>query len=499
MMALRALPRETVVTDLYADMFELAPVSLWLEDYSGLKSLFDQWRGEGVVHLRAFLRQNPERVAECSRRIELLQVNRRTLELFGATDIDHLKANLHDVFRDDMFDQHIEELVQLWNGQTHFRSQTVNYTLQGQRLSISLNANILPGHEQDWSRVLLAIEDTTERTRAEKALRHSELQAKGLFEHSPVSLWLEDFSGIKALLAEVREQGVENFRTFLDVHPEFVTRCMLEIRVLDINRQTVDTFRAPDKATLLAHTDKIFRDDMRANFAEQLVDLWHGRLFQQREVVNYSLDGEKVHVYLQFSVMPGHEERWDQVLVSLTDITARKKAEAYLEYLGMHDALTGLRNRSFFSDELNRLDRRGPWPVSVIIIDLNNLKGVNDEAGHAGGDALLRRVGEILRKAVERPATASRIGGDEFALLLPGVDQRGCEHLVEQVQELLALNNQFHAGGTQVSLSIGAATSKDNERLETVVHRADQQMYAAKRDHYIRQGRDRRGPVLAAG
>lgn len=487
------------MTDLYADMFELAPVSLWLEDYSGLKSLFDQWRDDGVVHLRAFLRQNPERVAECSRRIQLLQVNRRTLELFGATDIDHLKANLHDVFRDDMFDQHVEELVQLWNGQTHFRSQTVNYTLQGQRLSISLNANILPGHEQDWSRVLLAIEDTTERTRAEKALRHSELQAKGLFEHSPVSLWLEDFSGIKALLAEVRDQGVENFRTFLDVHPEFVTRCMLEIRVLDINRQTVDTFRAPDKATLLAHTDKIFRDDMRANFAEQLVDLWHGRLFQQREVVNYSLDGEKVHVYLQFSVMPGHEERWDQVLVSLTDITARKKAEAYLEYLGMHDALTGLRNRSFFSDELNRLDRRGPWPVSVVIIDLNNLKGVNDEAGHAGGDAMLRRVGEILRKAVERPATASRIGGDEFALLLPGVDQRGCEHLVEQVQELLALNNQFHAGGTQVSLSIGAATSKDNERLETVVHRADQRMYDAKRDHYIRQGRDRRGPVLAAG
>jgi diguanylate cyclase (GGDEF)-like protein len=106
---------------------------------------------------------------------------------------------------------------------------------------------------------------------------------------------------------------------------------------------------------------------------------------------------------------------------------------------------------------------------------------------------MLRRVGEILRKAVERPATASRIGGDEFALLLPGTDLRGCEHQVEPIHELLALNNQFHAGGTQVSLSIGAASSKDGERLEAVVHRADQRMYAAKRDHYLRQGRDRRG------
>ena len=478
--------------DLYAEMFELAPVSLWLEDYSGLKALFERWRAEGVGDLRRHLHDHPDLVAECSRQIRILRVNRRTLELYGARDLQDLSANLHQVFRDDMFEEHVEELAQLWDGQLHFTSQTVNYSLGGKRLSISLKANILPGHEDTWSRVLLAIEDTTERSRAERALRASELQAKGLFEHSPVSLWLEDFSGIKDLIEEARGQGIADFRVFLDVHPEFVTRCIQEIRVLDVNQQTLEMFRAPDKATLLSHTDKVFRDDMRPHFAEQLVELWHGRLFQQREVVNYALDGEKVHVYLQFSVMPGHEARWDQVLVSLTDITARKKAEAYLEYLGMHDALTGLRNRSFFTDELNRLDRRGPWPVSVIMVDLNNLKGVNDEFGHAGGDALLRRVGEILRKAVDRPFTASRVGGDEFALLLPGTDARGCEQRIEQILELLTLNNQFHAGSVQISLSIGSATSEDGERMEALVHRADQQMYQSKRDYYAKQGRDRR-------
>lgn len=478
-------------TDLYAEMFDLAPVSLWLEDFSAVKTQFDQWRQEGVTDLRSFLREQPARVASCSRLIQVLRVNQRTLHLFGARDQEELVAALDQVFRDDMFAQHIEELGQLWDGQLRFESDTVNYTLQGTRLDIALKATVLPGHEGNWARVLLALEDTTERRRAERALRQSERYAKGLFEHSPVSLWVEDFSGIQRLLSEVRTQGVEDFRTFLDVHPEFVVRCMQEIRVIDINQQTLDMFRAPDKDTLLSKLECVFRDDMRPHFAEQLLDLWHGRLFQQREVLNYDLHGDKVHVYLQLSVLPDHEAEWDQVLVSLTDISARKKAEAYLEYLGQHDALTGLRNRAFFSDELNRLERRGPWPISVIVIDVNNLKLTNDENGHAGGDALLRRLGEVLRKAVERPATASRIGGDEFALLLPATDARGAEHLIDQLHELIAVNNQFH-GGIPLSVSIGWASSQDGERLEQLVHRADQEMYNAKRRHYARQDRDRR-------
>ena len=92
-------------------------------------------------------------------------------------------------------------------------------------------------------------------------------------------------------------------------------------------------------------------------------------------------------------------------------ITARKKAEAYLEFLGKHDVLTKLKNRSFYIDEINRLERKGPFPVTAIAVDVNGLKGVNDQLGHAAGDALLRRAGEVLAKAVEKPFQAARIGG----------------------------------------------------------------------------------------
>ena len=103
-----------------------------------------------------------------------------------------------------MFDQHVEELGQLWDGQAHFSSQTVNYSLDGERLDIRLEARVMPGHEDDWSRVLLSIEDVTARQRVERDLRRSQQYALGLFEHSPVSLWVEDFSAVKMLLDEVR-------------------------------------------------------------------------------------------------------------------------------------------------------------------------------------------------------------------------------------------------------------------------------------------------------
>jgi diguanylate cyclase (GGDEF)-like protein len=474
-----------------AEMFDLAPVSLWIEDYSAVRQLFEQWRADGVDDIEAFLLADPKRVRQCSERMRILKVNRKTLSLFGARDLDHLMANLGQVMRDDTFKSLVEEMIQLWNGKGGFSANTVNYTLGGRRLDIQLSGTILPGHEANWDRVMIAIEDVTERENARRRLTDSENYAFGLFAYSPVSLWVEDFSSVKRLMDDVRARGVEDFRVFTDVHEEFVPRCISEIRVLDVNDRTLELFNAPDKATLLRSLPIVFRDETGPDFREQLIDLWGGKLFQQREVVNYTLDGTKLHLLLQFSVLPGHEGDWAQVLVGLTDISARKKAEAYLEYLGTHDVLTRTLNRSFFVDELNRLDRKGPHPVTIIIADLNGLKTANDELGHGVGDALLRRAGEVFGSLVSKPASVARIGGDEFAVLLPGTDAAGGEAVLASLAELIVLNNQYYPD-FELSISTGIATSRPGDRLEQVVKRADMKMLHAKRLYYLEANRDRR-------
>jgi diguanylate cyclase (GGDEF)-like protein len=472
-----------------AAMFALAPVSLWLNDFSGVKILFEEWREAGVTSLRAHLSDDVGRIKACASLIRVVDVNRKTLTLFEAEDVARLMSNLDIIFRDDMLISYLDELVQLWEGRTEFSSNTVNYTLSGRRLDVQLNGKILPGFEDDWARVLVAIEDVTDRESARSSLAASEAYARGLFHHSPVSLWVEDFSSIKQLIDNVRACGIVDFRTFTDVHPEFVNRCMSEIRIIDVNKHTLELFGAPDKGSLLLRLRDVFRGAMQQHFRDQLIDLWQGKLFQQREVVNYSLAGDELHLHLQFSILPGHEHDWSLVQIALTDITARKKAEAYLEFLGKHDVLTKLYNRSFYLDEINRLERAGLAPTTIIVADLNGLKAANDQLGHAVGDEMLRRAGEILAKTVEKPAHAARIGGDEFAILLPAADERAGAALVENIQKMIDLNNQFYSG-PPLSFAIGMASSRAGERLEEVVKRADELMYKAKHAYYAARTHD---------
>ncbi len=477
----------------FEQMFDLAPASLWLEDYSGIKRLFDAWRAEGVTDLAAMFKAQPERLAEVAAAPMVLRVNQRTLQMFEAATQDELVGQLSKVFGDDTLTQFGREVVQLWETGTHFQGASVNYTLNGRRLDIEVQARVLEGHEAGWDRVLVSLQDVTARVQATQKLQISEAYAHNLFKFSPVSLWVEDFSGVRVLMDEVRERGIDDLRTFINVHPEFVTRCMREIRVIDVNQQTLRMFGAPDRNSLLRQLDKVFRGEMHDCFAEQLIDMWNGQTFQQREVINYSLAGNLMHVHMQFGVLEGHESTWDLVLVSLVDITARKKAEAYLEYLGKHDTLTKLRNRTFYIEELNRLSRKGPWPVSVLAIDLNGLKSTNDSNGHAAGDALLRRVGEVLSKAVTEPACAARIGGDEFMVLMPGTERAGAERLQEHIDSMLELNNQFYPG-QPLSLAVGIATCHQAHELEQACQEADRAMYAAKAHYYASHHVERRRP-----
>ncbi|HLW90900.1 MAG TPA: sensor domain-containing diguanylate cyclase [Roseiarcus sp.] len=479
-----------------ASMFELAPVSLWLEDYSALKSLFGEWRRAGVKDLRAYLNDDLGRVKLCAGLLKIIKVNRKTLTLYEVEDTAQLAANLLSILRDDMLLTHLEELAQLWDGKHEFYGNTVNYTLSGRRLDIQLKGAVLPGHEESWDRVLIAIEDVTERETTRRKLTVSEDYARGLFEHSPISLWVEDFSRVKQLLDEARGQGIVDFRVFTDVHPEFVQRCMSEIRVVDVNRRTLELFAAPSKQALLQRIGEVFRDGMEGPFREQLIDLWEGKLFQQREVVNYALDGAELHLLLQFSILPGREHNWSLAQVALTDITARKKAEAYLEFLGKHDVLTKLYNRSFYVDEINRLERKKTAPVTIVIADLNGLKRANDQFGHGAGDELLRRAGEVFGKLIEKPACAARIGGDEFAVVMPNADERDGEKMIESIHQLTELNNQFYSGAP-LSFSIGAATGQPGERLESVEKRADILMYDAKRRYYQSEEHNRRAAEAA--
>ena len=469
--------------------FERSPIAMWLEDYSDIKKQFDIWREQGVQDLFSFLQEDESRILDCARKIKLLKVNSKTLELYQAKDFEHLCQNLHLVFKGDMSKSHIKELVALWNGETHFSNSAVNYTLTGDRLDIQLKGIVLPQHEHDLSLLLITTEDITPYTEACRLEEKSRHLAEARFMYSPTSLWVEDFSRIKTKLDNVRALGIEDFKTFLDVHSDFINECIKDIVVIDVNQATLDLFGAPNKDTLYKNMHKVFAQEMVKTFREQLIELWNGNIHHHREAINYALDGSIRHVLLQFSVFPDYQEAWGMVQVALTDITARKKAENYLEYLGKHDVLTKLYNRAFYTTEINRLERNMLRPVSCIFMDMNGLKELNDTLGHDVGDNLLQRMGNILNQLVQQTLySACRIGGDEFVVLLPGADEAALQNCLQSLQELLFVDNQFYSH-QPLSLSTGYATNKDGERMEDMLKRADMIMYQEKRDYYLNNSR----------
>ena len=163
-------------------IFNLAPVAMWIEDFSEVKSQFDIWRSQGVEDIRAFLLEDLSRVAACSQKIRVIKVNPRTLELFEARDQAHLVDNLHRIFRDDMLESHVNELSELWAGKTEFTSNAVNYSIGGKRLDIQLRGAVIPGHEETLGRLLLTTEDVTEREEARRKELLNRLPVGGRFQ-----------------------------------------------------------------------------------------------------------------------------------------------------------------------------------------------------------------------------------------------------------------------------------------------------------------------------
>lgn len=464
-------------------MFEYAPISLWIEDFSGIKHAFDDLRSQGVEMLAAYLDSHPQFIDECMSKIVVTRVNQKTLALFKAKTESELLSNLGSVFRDEMRAHFRDELIALWEGKTYWFGEGVNYALDGSRMDVRLHFSIAPQAMETWDSVLVTLEDITQRKIAERRFQ-------ALFDHSPISLWEEDWSGIKMAFDQLRLQGIRKLQSYLAQNPDFVKHCMGLIRVVNVNQKTLDLFKAASKEELIANLDKVFRDEMALHFAKELEDLWNGATVYEREGINYALDGEAIQVHIEVRVMPGHEDTFDWVLVSLQDITARKKAEDYLRFLGSHDVLTGLYNRMFFEQTLQEWEQKPTYPYSVIIADINGLKAVNDTYGHQAGDALIRRAAEVLQKAADEGNIIARIGGDEFVLLLPGYGERKAVQMVARIQNLIDLNNNYHTQSPPLSLSIGRASAKAEISLQKLIVQADNMMYQEKGKYYRRRRED---------
>lgn len=273
--------------------------------------------------------------------------------------------------------------------------------------------------------------------------------------------------------------------TVFETTSEAILVCDAENRIIAVN-PTFTRLTGYAFADVAGKTPSIFRSEQHddAFFADMWkglndTGLWSGEVWDRRR------DGEAFLKEMTITVVKDAAGRVQNYVSVFTDITKRKSAEEIIRRQANYDAVTGLPNRHMFSERLAEGARRAEQngcKLALLLIDLDHFKEINDTLGHTAGDRLLVEVSRLLQQGAGPDVTIARVGGDEFALILPSIPD-ACEAaaVAGDLMKRFEMPIQIGYESIYITASVGISLLPDHARsLEDLFKSADQALYAAK-------------------
>jgi len=302
---------------LLSQITDLATIAI--ERDQAVEVLREQARLLDLTHDSVFVRDMSDLVTYWNRGAE---------ELYGWTREEAVAKVSHQLMP-TIFPAPLDEInaellsTGRWEGELIHTKRDGTQVMVASRWSLQRDEQGLP------AAILETNNDITERKRAEAKLRESEKRYRHIFQSAGVSIWEEDFSQVKMLIDELKTKRVSDFSQYLAAHPEVVEQAISAVKIIDVNEASVKLFGACSKYELMVSLDKVFLPETRDVFSKELIAIAEGRHNFESETVLQTLAGDRL-VALFTITFPSPPATFESVLVTITDVTERKRAEQAL-------------------------------------------------------------------------------------------------------------------------------------------------------------------------
>ena len=313
---------------------------------------------------------------------------------------------------------------------------------------------------------------------------------KTIFQNCSIALLLMDGSSVgKVFKGETSSDEHERIlkEKSAQKRHKSMKKILEQLKILEMNQAAVDLFETKTTQELKSHFMKALPQKSVHTLFDALGILAQDVDFIEKEIQINTFKGNRYHCLLRVSVPQDSDRALKKLIVSLQDITARRKMEDYLRKMAQLDGLTRLFNHYAINErlkeELDRAKRYGS-DLSCIMIDVDHFKLINDQFGHQKGDQILRQVAWLIKDNLRKSDMVGRYGGDEFFIILP--ETRFQNALVPAQRIQLAFKKkmeQYRSNlGIVNSLSIGISSypSKGINDYKDLIAIADKAMYQAK-------------------
>jgi diguanylate cyclase len=403
-------------------------------------------------HLMATITDNlPAMVGYWTAELRCRFANGAYFEWFGRTPQDMIGIHIRELLGEELFQKNLPYML-----------------------------GALCGESQQFERTLVKPDGAVGYTLAEYIPDVSDGRVNGFF------VLVSDITSFKEAQMALAESEWK-LRTIIEIEPECVTILSSTATVLQMNQAGLDMIGvALEEEVIGIDLNTLIVPQYQQAFQTTIAGVNHGN----SGLLVFELVGlAGVPRWIECRAVPMHDRdhRITGSLCVMRDITDRKRAERELEQLAQTDSLTGLANRRHFialaEQELLRADRYG-GPQSILMVDIDHFKKINDGHGHKCGDAVIRCFADLCRNSLRHQDIVGRIGGEEFAVLLPETD---CAHALDaadalrrRVEQIEVRTERGEAIRFTVSIGVTCRTPGAHASLDTLLGEADEALYRAK-------------------